>query len=145
MREIKFMAWDKKLKRLISNEEFAFSPYFIQADGKVIICDPGNEEHNFEELKDYILMQYTGLKDKNDKEIYEGYIVRLTDIDNELEIFTVIWEKSGYFTLKPFIDNEGYVPTLGYFTDRDSNDNYYTIEIIGNIYENPELLEKKPT
>ena len=137
MKEIKFKAWNGK-------SFFYPSKLLFQDDGSLThVWDWNNGDFSWQSIKNYELVQYTGLKDKNGKEIYEGDIVRLLDIDNEPEIFTVIWEKSGYFTLKPFVDNEGYVPTLGYFTDRDSNDNYYTFEIIGNIYKNPELLKSK--
>jgi len=134
------MAWDKKLKKLISNEEFTFSPYFIQADGKVIICDPGNEEHNFEELKDYILMQYTGLKDKNGKEIYEGYLMKFPPGFFEYEgIFIIEWNaEKAWLSAINTKDEEEY----GEVYEGPDPPEWITGEVIGNIYENPELLEK---
>ena len=134
MREIKFRAWDK-LEREMICEALEIKNIGL-GEGSVLI-DKGTQRGN-----ELTWLQYTGLKDKNGKEIYESDIVELRNIDDDPENFTVVWEKSGYFTLKPFIDNEGYVPTLGYFTDRDSNDNYYTIEIIGNIYENSDLIKE---
>lgn len=135
MREIKFRAWNKRLKKLVSMEEFVFSPCFIQADGKVIICDPGNEEHNFEELEDYILMQYTGLKDKNGKEIYEGDIIKYK-YEKSLrgDISKVEWQNE-YAGFSPFVD---------YDSDNQwSYINLESIEVISNIYENPKLLEEE--
>jgi uncharacterized phage protein (TIGR01671 family) len=85
-----------------------------------------------------VLLQYTGLNDKNGKEIYEGDIVRATfndpfNYDNKkmpTETQTVIYSNGG-FRLKegPFNSYDG----IGSFV----------MEVIGNIYENSELLEKK--
>ena len=109
------------------------------------------EKYSFDEndilyKKDLKIMQYTGLKDKNNKEIYEGDIVKFKDcsIDgtkefynigvieregkrDELVISQLIFEKS-YFT-------ENYMDFI--------NETFELSEIIGNIYENPELLKEK--
>ena len=84
---------------------------------------------------DAIIMQYTGLKDKNGKEIYEGDICRLIPTEENkhnsphmVGIRTVYWDEtyfSWYFT--------GFV-TISW-------GGFESIEVIGNIYENPELLK----
>lgn len=74
-------------------------------------------------------MQYTGLNDKNGKEIYEGDIVQFT-IEHEEEIDDVTYKEAVHFSEGCF-NVDGEVP-LNAFSDE--------CEVIGNIYENPELL-----
>lgn len=74
-------------------------------------------------IVDAIIMQYTGLKDKNGKEIYEGDIV-----DTENGIYEVLWY------------GEGACFRFHILGSLESPLNYDDIKVIGNIYENPELL-----
>ena len=88
---------------------------------------------NLEEIlndKDYIVLQFTGLKDKNGKEIYEGDIIQLW-VCEKLEglIREVKWETG--------ISEDGHYSS-GFKIDEASDSD--SCEIIGNIYENPELL-----
>ena len=126
----KYRVWDKKLKKM-------FEVSFIDFDTKLIGLNIDLEIIIFD-FEDIILMQSTGLLDKNGKEIFDGDI--LTD---------------GHTTGD--IRNH---PTLGFYTvDESSKEDYLSdtvgiedfeeakefmrnsIEVIGNIYENPELLE----
>ena len=73
----------------------------------------------------WIIMQFTGLLDKKGKEIYEGDIMRCTDTGHEYNA-QMIWEEGGFWI---FDGNKN--PHLPYKDYR---------EVIGNIYENPELI-----
>lgn len=82
-------------------------------------------------LENNILMQCTGLKDKNCKLIYEGDIVRIYN-----KIYEVIFEiRTAYFGLK--------ISNVETATLNNIDTQTTEIEVIGNIYENPELLEAK--
>ena len=117
MREIKFRAWLKEKKIIgkvlgidILHKEIYFS-------NENINC------YEYTEFKDIELMQYTGLKDKNEKEIYEGDIVK---IDRQLFIVSYMEEKASYMLDE--IDS--------FMSDYLSNYNISKLEIVGNIYEN---------
>lgn len=120
MRELKFRAWDRKNEKMINV-------------ARIDISDGSLREFLFEgEFLDYlnneILMQYVGLKDKNNIEIYEGDIV---DISNG-EIFIVDWHK--YNQEFTFSKNGHYYPKTYRGATRDD------WEVVGNIYENKELF-----
>lgn len=84
--------------------------------------------------KDFVIMQCTGLKDKNGKLIYEGDILIQKEENWGPTKKLVIWEEDGgYLGLKDLKESFFGVVTFHRFG--------YTYEVIGNIYENPELLE----
>ena len=86
-------------------------------------------------LENNVLMQCTGLKDKNGKLIYENDIVKFY-FDNDEIIAVLIWDND---------ESRFYLNTTDYFKDRYVTDYEITkqekYEVIGNIHENPELLE----
>ena len=123
-REIKFRAWGKTEKEYI-RYPFAWLSLFDSPDGLEI-----------EESEDLVVEQYTGLKDKNGKEIYEGDILAWTDGLDEKHIFRVEWQENrARFCLR----NPGC--HWDYEEINDKKQPY--MEVIGNIHENPELLEDK--
>lgn len=122
MREIKFRAWDEDSK-------FMVEPDFINNNGYACFS---NWRGTAILSKD--VMQCTGLKDKNGKEIYEGDICLVHDL--EKEVVEVIFRKDT-------ASFEGFLRGIKTFKNPHIElfGSYY--EIIGNIYENPELLESK--
>lgn len=119
-RQIKFRAWDSK------NKKFPFIGFHII--GECTAFDLINQ-YRLEELNDLVVTQYTGLQDAKGNDIYEGDLVKFRD-DFTAEI---IWcEEDAAFQVKS--ENKG-----GAFL----NSNYMlNFEIIGNIFENTDLLKK---
>jgi len=117
MREIKFKVWDKKNKKWHIQYPNCGSFFSIWKDGTI---------SRDSEDDDYILVEYTGLKDKHGKEIYEGDILK--DKWNNMGI--VKWIEPGFewFEIKT-----RKLPCACFWE---------SCEVIGNIYGNPELLGK---
>ena len=90
----------------------------------------------FHFLPHLIPLQYTGLKDKNGKEIYEGDVIR-TDNYKGIHVFVVEYEFDYCGALGAFVFNTKDEASSVHCEANETGD------VIGNIYENPELLEKK--
>jgi hypothetical protein len=126
-REIKFRAWNVVSETMLDLHKLTPLALNMETDGLFIPFSDG-----------LILMQYTGLKDKNGKEIYEGDVVRWW------------WAKSGRRPAK-----WGPCSLVRFGTLHEGNDEVRTgwvvedcfvddrCEVVGNIYENPELMEAK--
>ena len=88
-------------------------------------------------LDNIILMQYTGLKDKNGKEIYEGDICKISSCDDEGN-----WQKETTKTEIKYYDGCFKTTYYGFPVSSWAIGNNVHIEIIGNIHQHPHLLEK---
>ncbi len=132
MREIKYRMWNKKEKKMYDVGVLDFDDKKAYMKG-YLNHTVSNYMYMFEDIE---LMQFTGLHDKNGKEIYEGDIVHIPDDYEEYgfasgENYSIDY-KDERFRLKP-----KYKPNAcGY--DLEYTDE---LEVIGNIYENPELLK----
>lgn len=110
MREIKFKAWDKEFKQfsdMALNYKIADINYYT----------------------DYEWVQYTGLKDKNGKEIYEGDIL---EFSGNVVALGIVKYNENFATFQACNGNSGWL---------FGNESGTNIEILGNIYENPELVK----
>jgi len=129
MREIKFRAWDKHMNKMADKEYFQITFNGILIDG----TPSTNQE-------DYVVMQYTGLKDKNGKEIYESDIV-LGELSKEFYKGTVEFHWGCFKINFPHQNNKNY-STLLSIDNLCFDGKAKQIEVIGNIYENPKLMEE---
>lgn len=111
MRKIKFRAWDKENKEMVE----------VELLGKEVLLYKNGE---WENIENYEIMQFTGLYDKNGREIYEGDIVECFNNGNSYVSF-----RGGVYGL---VSDYSFIP----FSDVHGK-----MKVIGNIYENPELLE----
>lgn len=118
MREIKFRAWNEVEEKIYNWYEF------LNTNMKNTFIAP--------ESTGMILMQYTGLQDRNGKEIYEGDILKFKMYDGKYENYKIIFRNAEFEAINEEDTN---------FISADIWNVYG--EVIGNIYENPELLEDK--
>lgn len=131
MRELKFRAWDKKRKKM-------FVPNISTGHGFTTINEWFKEAQP--PSTDYwTLMQYTGLKDKNGVEIFEGDIIKFTEPDQIVEMGNSLSE-AGIRIIEVLKDTQqlGWKGS-GYTFCK--NNCKKLMEVIGNIYQNKELLK----
>ncbi len=137
MREIKFRTWEKKNKKWIMDD----CPIVLYGDGSGHILIEVDHVHGNETifLEDVELMQFIGLKDKNGKEIYEGDIVNYnskyikSSNKEEFNRMLVVFLNGGYY-----LESKNKAHFHFGIVSKEGD-----LEVIGNIYENPELLEDK--
>lgn len=123
----RYKAWDSWRKRMSVVDRI-----YIDTKGVRLYDDFGEYWRDFSDVE---LMQSTGLKDKNGKEIFEGDILAVETDDETLNV-NVFWDENHalfMFESKKYNEKEALAELL--------EDNSYPFEIVGNVYENPELLE----
>ena len=117
-REIKFRAWILAGYHIYGNPRMV---YFSDFEFKLLGDKDCRVELNGVTTRDLILMQYTGFKDKNGKEIYEGDILKFED--------------------KSYYMQEVKLPLPFYYDWQEFSMDIVGPEVIGNIYQNPELVK----
>ena len=126
MRERKYRVWDKRLKKFTTEDEYRVEIY---VDGS-FLCD-SFEDGTWEGTERYELTEWTGLQDSEGKDIYEGDIIKYCG-----------FEVRNGKQIRPERQHvvDGSVENLFRVKNTVSNG---TVVVIGNRFENPELLEEK--
>lgn len=125
----RFRAWLKKDKEMIEVDEIHFynGEFDFIGDAITWMC----------KSNDCVLMQSTGLTDKNDKEIFEGDVLKVTNLSSWLEVVSFNEDKA-MFVSKETKRKVEETPLYDLF-----NTDIFEVEIIGNIHTNPKLAEVK--
>lgn len=140
MREIKFRGWGVKSRVMVSVGELAWTVGGLRARGPGCYIEGGYEMGDIVRDDNIIIMQFTGLRDASNQEIYEGDILK----DKFGRIFEVFWMdgiteydmESGWWVRKHEGDHREV------FTMHQWRDNMNMAQVVvGNIYETPELLK----
>lgn len=126
VRDIKFRAWDNTERRWITGDQPKCDKLFIEQ------THDNNPAYEITHWSDRIVMQFTGLKDKNGKEIYEGDIAQ-----SVFGLGKVFWnEITARFSFEFDTDTDGLFEVA-------SGKELNSFEVVGNIYENADLLQRK--
>lgn len=138
MREIKFRAWDKEKKLMLYVFGIQWWNHHIEKENPEKIKEIKTARTNRIFPGDFELMQYTGLKDKNGKEIYSKDIINIDGDEKNYEVnfhqgcFGIIGGDSRHYLLREFVSTGTSV----------SERCIGRIKIIGNKFDNPELIKK---
>ncbi|RIJ64109.1 YopX family protein [Rummeliibacillus sp. POC4] len=130
MREIKFRAWEKDLKVMVYNNELCGHIGYNCNPVRALNIILNEDDYGYE------FMQYTGLKDKNGREIYEGDVLLFNNTHPNAYLenwLCVVKYRCGSFVCE--------YPKDGVYNHFDSWNDFVKWEVIGNRFEIPELLE----
>ena len=158
MRDIRFRAWDKRTEQMYDYHaldetlQFHFDGRISEWDENAPALDGFEKGSYVENNKDFILMQYTGLKDKNGKEVYDGDVVEFDE--DQFCIIGIgkytVYRSVGCTEVEDYY--YGVYLNVYYKSDRELDGRFnclhedYNVtksKVIGNIYENPKLINNK--
>ena len=149
MRTIKFRAWDKEYEKMtyFDDEDYDYRPPLVFRLDQVFKKDSNYDDYEdfeYNDITDSVeIMQYTGLRDENGKGIYEGDIIEFSydmfvgNFDTFVAKGKVVFEEGAFYV--EVFENERTTDDEAYLLYSINLD---TIEVIGNIYENKELLNE---
>lgn len=129
---MKFRIWNENSGYFIKDSDT--DKHYLSPNGDIIIIDEMGFIYETDK-ENYIINKYTGLKDKNGTEIYEGDIVLIQIDKTNILHKTVVKFKHGAFIADIIGDND-YIYLFHFGFNKDD------FEVIGNIYENSEFLEE---
>lgn len=135
----RFRAWNKATKEMYGVDDIIA----INFEEKEICVQtiyfeqglPDSRDLDYYDFDDIVLMQSTGMRDKNDREIFEGDILKVTNLSSWLEVVSFNSNKA-MFVSKETKRKIEETPLYDLF-----NTDIFEVEIIGNIHTNPELAE----
>lgn len=143
MRDIKFRVWSESRKKWLNECMFD-----MELKGAYDFSSDSSMRYNYK--TDVIIEQFTGLKDVNGMEIYDGDIVQVSGNDGYYVTAKVVYECGAFWFYAKNIslvfnedcDNMVMLSSM-YIEDGDGGDSLDMVGVVGNIHQNPELLEKK--
>lgn len=125
----KFRAYHKELKVM-------YEVLAIDLFNKAVTVKFDKERYKIYSFDDVILMQFTGTKDINGNDIFESDIIRHTDFYLNSETVDKVYFKDGSFMYNVVVDKYNYDVPIGKILENS------IVEVIGNVYQTPDLLER---
>lgn len=138
-RAIKFRVWDKKYNRMFTPTD-NLTVVWDKYEGSNLVCsveDASGSKALSDDADEYVIMQYTGLRDKHGKDIYEGDIIKSHNSEGNPFLSLVVWKsESACFRGTSRYDENTFMRGYG----ERPPELFYLFEIIGNRFENPDLI-----
>ena len=138
MREFKFRAWDTEREVMARVNHLGLSDYEVRMEDNECVCWTAPHPYVCK------LMQYIGLKDINNKDIYEGDIIRITVDGDSRKVGEVVYKDCGFYIHIPNKYFEDYHEITDTYKIEDMGgiiNLKQSFEVIGNVYENPDFLK----